>query len=92
MLKVFVGLQVIDLCCLCDTVDHSGCLGSVYGINDFPVLLSDAETTDGTLAKLSLYEDKHRNVPSVLSPLGVRTGSTWIPSAEQKPVPSYTAW
>lgn len=48
MLKVFVGLQVIGLCCLCDTVDHSGCLGSVYGINDFPVLLSDAEATDGT--------------------------------------------
>jgi len=60
MFKVFVGLQVIGLCCLCDTVDHSGCLGSVYGINDFPVLLSDAETTDGTLRSLSLYKDKRR--------------------------------
>ena len=33
-----------------------------------------------------------QNVPSVPSPLGVRTGSTWIPSAERKPAPSCTVW
>ena len=38
MLKVFVWLQVVGLCCFCNTVDHSGSFCPVYGINDLPVL------------------------------------------------------
>ena len=58
MFRVLVRFQIVGLCCLCDTVDHSGCLCSVYGINDFPVLLSDAEATDGTLRSIII----HRNI------------------------------
>ena len=46
MLKVFVWFQVIRLGCFRDAVDDSGTLGTTDGVDDFPVFLANAESTD----------------------------------------------
>ena len=57
ILEVFIWLQVIRLCCLCDAVQHRTRFGSTFRINDLPVLFANAERSDTAFCIVIIQRD-----------------------------------
>ena len=59
VLEVVVGAQVVQFCGFRDAVHQRTCIGAVGRVMEHPVLFAQAESPDGTLACLSIYENKY---------------------------------